>query len=287
MEKTAQNEVISVANQKGGVGKTTTAVNLSYALACLGQKTLLIDLDPQGNATSCTVIELSENSKTVYELISGNTNTSQVIKPTKNDNLDILPSNNELAGAEIELVNTKGREEVLKNAIAPLKNSYRFIIIDCPPSLSLLTLNALAASDSVLLPVQCEYYAMEGLARFNATVSLVQNIINPDLKLDGGIMTMYDSRIKLSNEVKQEVSKFYGDKLYKTVIPRNIRLAEAPSFGQSIFDYDPTCKGALSYMDLAIEFLVRRGAKEENFKKFRDKYTFSEICNTVSAGDLK
>lgn len=268
-------EIISIANQKGGVGKTTTAINLAYALSYLDNEVLLIDLDPQGNTTSGLGIELSKDDKTIYDLISGSAQICQALKPTENEWLDIIPANNELAGAEVELVNARGREEFLKNAIKPLKKMYKFVFIDCPPSLGLLTLNALSASNSVVLPMQCEYYAMEGLARFNATVGLVKNLINPDLKLDGGIMTMYDSRINLANQVKEEVSKFHGDKLYKTAIPRNIRLAEAPGFGKPIFTYDPLCKGAYSYYALAVEFLTRRGADTKSYENslFFDKET--------------
>lgn len=260
-------EVITIANQKGGVGKTTTAVNLAYGIASLDKETLIIDLDPQGNATSG--LGMDTDKKTVYDLISGNAGVGDVLKSTENEWLDIIAAANDLAGAEVELVNAEGREEFLKNAIEPLKKMYKFIFIDCPPSLGLLTLNALSASDSVIMPIQCEYYSMEGLARFNATISLVKDLINPNLKLDGGIITMYDSRINLANQVKEEIAKFQGDKLYKTVIPRNVRLAEAPSFGKSIFSYDPLCKGAYSYYALAVEFLVRRGENRKNYENSR------------------
>jgi len=253
-------EIISVANQKGGVGKTTTAINLACALSCLDQEVLLLDFDPQGNASSGVGVMPRRGDKTIYEVLSGECPAASALRQTAFEWLDVLPASHNLAGAEVELVNVASREAVLKKAIAPLKEMYKFIFIDCPPSLGLLTVNALAASDSVIVPVQCEYYAMEGLAYFSQTVSKVRNFLNPRLKIDGGILTMYDARINLSNQVKDEVSRFYGGKMYKTPVPRNVRLAEAPSFGQPVFTYDPACRGAQAYFDLAVEFLARRGA---------------------------
>ncbi|MGB2578362.1 chromosome partitioning protein [Elusimicrobium simillimum] len=270
-------EIVAIANQKGGVGKTTTAVNLAYALACLNQEVLLVDFDPQGNASSGSGINLKDGEKSIYHLITKGASFDEVVKKSTNEMLDILPADKDLAGAEVELVNVEGRENMLKDVLDPVKKMYKFIIIDCPPSLSLLTLNAMVASDSVITPIQCEYYAMEGLAHFINTTAKIKQFLNPHLNIDGGLLTMYDSRMNLSNQVLQEITKFYGERVYKTPIPRNIRLAEAPSFGQSIFDYDPTCRGAAAYIDLAKEFLTRRGfdaAKLEGFKINNVSYDF-------------
>ena len=260
-------EIIAIANQKGGVGKTTTAINLAYALAYLDQEVLLIDFDPQGNAGSGLGISLADGEKSVYHLLTKNATFEEVVRQTSNEMLDVIPTCKNLAGAEVELVNIRGRENMLREALTPLRKMYRYIIIDSPPSLGLLTLNALMAADSVITPVQCEYYAMEGLAHFMTTISKIKQFLNNNLKLDGGLLTMYDARMNLSKQVFEEVSRFFGDKVYKTPIPRNIRLAEAPSFGQSIFDYDPTCRGANAYVQLAVEFLARRGANVADFIK--------------------
>ncbi|MBQ4493347.1 MAG: ParA family protein [Elusimicrobiaceae bacterium] len=261
-------EIVCVANQKGGVGKTTTSVNLSYALACLGQEVLLIDLDPQSNASSGVGVVVKEGERSVYNLLTKTAPFREVVRQTSNELLDVLPASKDLAGAEVEFVNIQGREKVLKETLSTIRNMYNFIIIDCPPSLSLLTINALVAADSVITPIQCEYYAMEGLAHFINTTGKVKQFLSPNLKVDGGILTMYDARMNLANQVKDEVSKFYGDKVYKTAIPRNVRLAEAPSYGQSIIEYDPSCRGTKAYIELAKEFLVRRGFKEEDLKEY-------------------
>lgn len=262
-------EIVVVANQKGGVGKTTTSVNLAYALACLNQEVLLIDFDPQGNAGSGLGVIVKEGEKSVYHFLIKTASFEQVVHQTSNELLDVIPACKNLAGAETELVNVRGRENMLKEVLEPLRAMYKYIIIDCPPSLGLLTLNAMMAADSVITPVQCEYYAMEGLAHFISTVSKIKQFLHPKLKMDGGVLTMFDSRMNLSKQVFAEVSRFFGDQVYKTPIPRNIRLAEAPSFGQSIFDYDPACRGANAYIQLAIEFLSRRGAKAEDYQSFQ------------------
>ena len=262
-------EIVVVANQKGGVGKTTTSINLSYALACLNQEVLLIDFDPQCNAGSGLGVTVEDGDKSVYHLLTKTATFEQVVRQTSNEMLDVLPACKNLAAAEVELVNVRGRENMLKEALEPLRAMYKYIIIDCPPSLGLLTLNAMMAADSVITPVQCEYYAMEGLAHFISTVAKIKQFLHPKLKMDGGVLTMYDSRMNLSKQVFGEVSRYFGEQVYKTPIPRNIRLAEAPSFGQAIFDYDPACRGANAYIQLAIEFLGRRGANVEDYRNFQ------------------
>ncbi len=262
-------EIVVVANQKGGVGKTTTSINLAYALSCLNQEVLLVDFDPQGNAGSGLGVTVEDGQKSVYHLLTKVAPFDQVVRQTSSEFLDVLPACKDLAGAEVELVNVRGRENMLKDALAPIRDMYKFIIIDCPPSLGLLTLNAMMAADSVITPVQCEYYAMEGLAHFMGTVNKIKQFLHPKLQMDGGVLTMYDSHLNLAKQVREEVSRFFGDKIYKTPIPRNIRLAEAPSFGQSIFDYEPACRGAEAYIKLAVEFLTRRGAKAEDFAELK------------------
>lgn len=260
-------EIISIANQKGGVGKTTTAVNLAVALSVLNFETLLIDFDPQSNTTSGLGLSLGERDNNVYDVLCGKCTAAQAVYRSSVEWLDIMPTSRNLAGAEIELVDQENREFFLKHAIEELKPMYKFIIIDCPPSLGLLSLNALCASNSVITPVQCEYYSMEGLAYFIETVAKINEGINPNLRVDGGVITMFDSRINLANQVLEEISNFYGDKMYKTVIPRNVSLAEAPSFGQSIFMYDHASRGAQAYKDFALEFLSRRGLDIKKYKK--------------------
>jgi chromosome partitioning protein len=253
-------EIIAIANQKGGVGKTTTAVNLSAALAQLGKETLLIDTDPQGNATSGLGFDKKTFNPNLYQVLVDLLPLEKTIKETALPKLAIAGANADLAGAEIELVAALARESRLKGAISGIRSRYDFIIIDCPPSLGLLTLNALNASDKIIIPIQGEYYAMEGLAQFTDAVTRVRQSLNPKLALEGGVLTMFDARMVLSNQVKDEVTKFFGAALFNTVIPRNIRMAEAPGFGQSIFQYDQRSKGAEAYLALAQEFLSRRQA---------------------------
>ena len=255
-------KIISVANQKGGVGKTTTTVNLSTLLAKKGKKVLLIDTDPQGNATSGLGVT-KELELSVYDVLVGDTTFIDTVEKTSIKNLSICPSNISLAGAEVQLVSMMSREQRLKVKLDEIKDLYDFILIDCPPSLGLITLNAFTASDSVLIPVQCEYFALEGLGQLLNTVNLVKKHLNKGLEIEGALLTMYDARTNLSNQVVKEVKKYFNDKVYKTVIPRNVRLSEAPSFGMPITTYDPKSKGARSYEKLAKEFLKAEDAKEK------------------------
>ena len=247
-------KVIAVANQKAGVGKTTTSVNLSSALAKRGKKVLLIDTDPQGNATSGLGIS-KEIENSVYDVIVGDVEMEKIIEKTNIKNLSVCPSTISLAGAEVELVSMISREQRLKEKLDVVKDKFDYVIIDCPPSLGLITLNTFTAADSVLIPIQCEFYALEGLGQLMNTVNLVKKHLNKDLKVEGALLTMYDSRTNLSNQVVKEVSKYFGDNVYKTVIPRNVKLSEAPSYGMSITEYDARSKGAKAYDKLAKEFL--------------------------------
>ena len=251
-------EIIAIANQKGGVGKTTTAVNLASALAILGHETLLIDMDPQGNATSGVGFNKHEFDPNMYDVLVDLHPMEKTIKQSPMPKLFAAGANNDLAGAEIELVSALARESRLKGAISAVKNRFAFVIVDCPPSLGLLTVNALNAADKVVIPIQGEYYSMEGLAQFTEAVDRVKIALNPKLETEGGVLTMFDARMTLSNQVKDEVNKFFGPNMFQSIIPRNIRLAEAPGFGQSIFQYDAKSKGAEAYMAFAQEFLSRR-----------------------------
>ncbi|WP_243387219.1 ParA family protein [Bacillus kexueae] len=251
--------IISVANQKGGVGKTTTSVNLGACLAHIGKRVLLVDIDPQGNATSGVGIDKADVDQCIYDMIVEDTDVKEVIKPTQIEQLDIIPATIQLAGAEIELVPTISREVRLKRALETVKDQYDYIIIDCPPSLGLLTINALTASDSVLIPVQCEYYALEGLSQLLNTIRLVQKHLNADLMIEGVLLTMLDARTNLGIQVIDEVKKYFQDKVYQTIIPRNIRLSEAPSHGQPIILYDVRSRGAEVYLELAKEVVTING----------------------------
>ena len=248
-------KIVSIANQKGGVGKTTTSINLSTILAKKGKKVLMIDADPQGNASSGVGVDREEIELSVYDILINDVNIEEVVKKTNIKNLDICPSNINLAGAEVELVSVMSREHRLKEKLDTIKDNYDYIIIDCPPSLGLITLNAFTASDSVLIPVQCEYYALEGLGQLLNTISLVKKHLNKEIEVEGALLTMYDARTNLSNQVVKEVKKYFNDKVYKNVIPRNVKLSEAPSYGMPISVYDPRSKGAKSYEKFVREFL--------------------------------
>lgn len=248
---------IAIANQKGGVGKTTTAINLSSCLAEAGQRVLTIDFDPQGNATSGLGLEKGQIEDTVYEMMLGDCSFEDCLQREVQEDLDVLPSDSNLSGAEIELLDVENKEFVLKSHLDQVKNDYDFIIIDCPPSLSLLTLNALVAADTVLVPIQCEYYALEGLSQVLRTINIVKRKMNPSLEMEGVVFTMYDARTNLSLEVIENVKNNLNEKIYKTIIPRNVRLAEAPSHGMPINIYDSKSTGAESYRLLAAEVISR------------------------------
>ncbi|PKQ29848.1 MAG: sporulation initiation inhibitor Soj [Actinobacteria bacterium HGW-Actinobacteria-10] len=249
--------VLGVVNQKGGVGKSTTSVNLAACLGDLGKKVLIIDLDPQGNATSGFGLNRGQRERCVYDLLLGESTAEQLIEPVGIEHVFAIPATIQLAGAEIELVSALSRETRLKNALQSVRNDFDFIIIDCPPSLGLLTVNALTATDGLLIPIQCEYYALEGLSKLLDSVRLVRTHLNPSLEVFGVVMTMYDSRTRLSQQVVEEVRAFFEDKVFETLIPRTVRLSEAPSFGQPINIYDPTGKGAEAYRNLAKEVVSR------------------------------
>ena len=252
--------IIAVANQKGGVGKTTTAINLSSCLASLGKKVLAIDMDPQGNMTSGLGIDKNEVEYTVYELILGQVGIEKVICKDALENLDVLPTNINLSAAEIEIIGVEEKEFIIRKEVDKVKKNYDFIVIDCPPSLSMLTINAMTTADSVLVPIQCEYYALEGLSQLIHTIDLVKERLNPELKIEGVVFTMYDARTNLSLQVVENVKDNLQQTIYKTIIPRNIRLAEAPSHGLPINLYDPKSSGAESYMLLAEE-VINKGEK--------------------------
>jgi len=254
--KKREMKVISVFNQKGGVGKTTTVVNLASALGFNRKKVLVIDIDPQGNSTSGLGVE--DTDITIYDVLTHEKDINDTIQKTKSKNVDIIPANSDLCGLEIELLSVDKKEYLLQSEIGKIPANYDFILIDCPPSLGVLSINALVSSQSVLIPIQCEYYALEGVSQLMNTVNLIRKGLNPDLEVEGVLLTMYDSRNNLSEDVKIETENYFKDKLFDTVIPRNIRLAEAPSFGESIIYYDKNSKGAIAYLSLAKELIKNR-----------------------------
>ena len=252
-------KIISIANQKGGVGKTTTAINLSASLAALEHKTLVVDADPQANSTSGLGINPKETEHSIYQCMLGHADAIDVIVPTEIEYLYVLPSNIDLVGAEVELVNINQREEKMRQALEPIADQFDFIIIDCSPSLGLITINSLTAADSVIIPVQCEYFALEGLGKLLNTIKIIQSRLNTDLEIEGILLTMYDVRLNLSNQVVEEVNTHFKQMVFDTIIPRNIKLSESPSYGKPALFYDAESKGAISYLNLAREILNKNG----------------------------
>lgn len=250
-------KVIAIANQKGGVGKTTTAINLAASLAAIEHPTLLIDTDPQSNSSSGLGLDVKSLTETIYEVMIGGIPSEEVLQNTEMPFLDVIPSHINLVGAEIEMIEREKREQILRGAIKKLRKKYDFIIIDCPPSLGLLTINALTAADSVIIPVQCEYFALEGLGQLLNTIKIVRQHLNPELDIEGVLLTMYDTRTRLSNQVVQEVKRYFDEKVFQTVVSRNVRLAEAPSFGKPVILYDAMSVGAKNYLSLSREIIHR------------------------------
>ncbi len=263
-------KVISIANQKGGVGKTTSSINLAASLAAIEHPTLLIDIDPQNNSTSGLGIESKSVSSSIYEVLVGGVDAKDAVLNTDLPFLDLIPSHINLVGAEIEMIDRPKRERILTEALAELRDRYDFIIIDCPPSLGLLTINSLTASDSVLIPVQCEYFALEGLGQLLNTIKIVRQHLNKELEIEGVLLTMYDMRTRLSSQVAEEVKRYFGDKVFESIIARNVRLAESPSFGKPALLYDSTSNGAQNYLALAREIIIR------NKKLFRNSPVFEQ-----------
>lgn len=251
-------KIISLANQKGGVGKTTTSINLAAALAKLGKRVLLVDADPQANTSSGLGVDIQELDSTVYECLINGIDPNTAILPTSIENLYMIPSHIDLVGAEIEMLNLEHRENILKRVLSPLKGDYDYILIDCSPSLGLITINALTASDSIIIPVQCEFFALEGIAKLLNTIKIIKSNLNPALRIEGFLLTMYDARLRLSAQVHDEVRRHFGDLVFNTVIARNVRLSEAPSHGMSVLEYDRNSKGAKNYTNLAKELIKRQ-----------------------------
>jgi len=250
-------KTIALANQKGGVGKTTTAINLAASLAALETKVLIVDADPQANATSGIGFDIRNIKTSIYECLIDGVNPKDIILSTEFDNLDVIPSHIDLVGAEIEMLNLPNREKMLKQVIEKVKDNYDFVLIDCSPSLGLLTVNALTAADSIIIPVQCEYFALEGLGKLLNTVKIIQNRLNPELEIEGFLLTMYDSRLRLSNQVVDEVRKHFQQMVFETIIQRNVKLSEAPSFGKPVLMYDANSKGSINHLNLARELLQK------------------------------
>jgi len=257
LKKHYMGKVIAIANQKGGVGKTTTAINLAASIAALEYKILIVDADPQANATSGIGFDVRNIKTSIYECLIDDVSAGDIVLTSEIEGLDILPSSIDLVGAEIEMLNLPNRESKLKQVLEPLKDSYDFVLIDCSPSLGLLTVNALTASDSVMIPVQCEYFALEGLGKLLNTIKIIQNRLNQDLEIEGFLLTMYDSRLRLSNQVVEEVRKHFQEMVFETIIQRNIKLSEAPSFGKPALLYDATSRGSVNYLNLARELLQK------------------------------
>ncbi|MCF6358298.1 MAG: AAA family ATPase [Draconibacterium sp.] len=260
-------KIISLANQKGGVGKTTTTINLAASLAVLEQKVLIIDADPQANSTSGLGFDVRNVQSSIYECIIDEVDAQKVVLKTAIDNLDLIPSHIDLVGAEIEMLNLPNREKVLKNSLEKIKDNYDFIFIDCSPSLGLITVNALTASDSIIIPVQCEYFALEGLGKLLNTIKIIQNRLNPELAIEGFLLTMFDGRLNLSNQVYEEVKHHFQEMVFDTVIQRNVKLSEAPSYGKPAILYDASSKGAINHMNLAREILQRNSMTQMSQEK--------------------
>jgi chromosome partitioning protein len=258
--------IVALANQKGGVGKTTTAINLAASLAALDKKVLIVDSDPQANATSGVGIDTRVIKTTIYDCLIDDIDPNDAVLPTEIGNLKVIPSNIDLVGAEIEMLERPERERILKNVLARLTSRYDYILVDCSPSLGLLTVNALTASDSIIIPVQCEYFALEGLGKLLNTIKIIQDKFNPDLEIEGFLLTMYDSRLRLSNQVVEEVNKHFGQMVFKTIIQRNVKLSEAPSYGQPAILYDADSRGTVNYLNLAQELIDKTTEREKNKK---------------------
>ena len=275
---------ICIANRKGGVGKTTTAINLSAAIGIAGEKTLLIDCDPQGNASSGIGARPDEDAVTIYQLLLGECTLQEAIQKTAIENLDVLPANHDLIGAEVELLNIEDREYRLRTIIRQYGSAYRYIFLDCPPSLGLLTVNSLTAADSVLIPLQCEYYALEGLRSLIETLDIIRERLNPDLSIEGLLLTMFDARNRLCHQVAEEIREFFPQYVFESIIPRNVRLSESPSHGLPVILYDPSCRGAKSYMDLAQELLRREPEEWTNAERdFSSTTTVAAGTHTTTA----